>query len=115
MRKLSIKKKRARRVRKKISGTSKKPRLSVFRSCKHVYVQAIDDEDRVTLASSSDTSLKAKKAKNKTEIASLVGADIGKKLLRKKIKTVVFDRAGYRYHGRIKALADAVRKSGIKF
>ncbi|MFP3859320.1 MAG: 50S ribosomal protein L18 [Bacteroidales bacterium] len=106
------------RVRKKISGTSDKPRMSVFRSNKHIYVQFIDDEKAHTLlAYSSKNKEVAEKAPDlkKSEQAAEVGKFAAQKSLEKGIKNVVFDRNGYRYHGRIKKLADAARKEGLKF
>lgn len=100
------------RIRAKISGTSEKPRLSVFKSNKYIYAQLIDDAKGTTLASSEG---KLVKAKNKTEQAKLVGADIAKKAGEKKIKEVVFDRGGYIYTGRVKALAESAREAGLKF
>ena len=102
------------RVRQKVSGTSEKPRLCVFRSNKHISVQVIDDVKGVTLASSSSVALKLNDGGN-VEGAKKVGEDIAKKCLEKKIDTVVFDRAGYIYHGRVKALAEAARSAGLKF
>ncbi|MCF6366104.1 MAG: 50S ribosomal protein L18 [Bacteroidales bacterium] len=105
------------RIRKKINGTVNSPRLSVFRSNKHIYVQLIDDIDAKTIvsASSGDKDIANQKVKNKTEIASLVGKKIAEKAKDKKIATVLFDRGGYLYHGRVKALAEAARKGGLKF
>lgn len=103
---------RKKRVRAKISGTSVQPRLAVFRSLKEIYAQVIDDTNGVTLAAAS---LKEVKAKNGVEGAKKVGAAIAKKCLAKKINTVVFDRAGYQYHGKVKALADGAREAGLKF
>ncbi len=102
------------RVREKISGTSEKPRLCVFRSNKHISCQVIDDVKGVTLCSSASDSLKLKNGGN-LDGAAKVGEDIAKKCAAKKITTVVFDRAGYIYHGRVKALAEAARKNGLKF
>lgn len=102
------------RVREKISGTSDKPRLSVYRSNKNISVQVIDDVKGVTLASSSSEQLKLKNGNN-VDGATQVGEDIAKKCLAKKIECVVFDRGGYLYHGRIQALAEAARKAGLKF
>ena len=106
------------RVRKKVSGTSEKPRLNVFRSINNIYVQAIDDftGNTVIAASSIDKELKGKiKSGGNIEAAETVGALVAKKALDKGIKQVVFDRGGYLYHGRIKALADAAREAGLKF
>ncbi len=102
------------RVRAKISGTSETPRLCVFRSNKNIEVQAIDDTKGVTLVSSSSEQLKLENGGN-IEGAKLVGADIAKKCLAKGIEKVVFDRGGYIYHGRVKALAEAAREGGLKF
>ena len=106
--------KRHARVRAKVSGTADRPRLSVYRSNKNISVQVIDDVKMVTLCASSSESLKLENGNN-IEGAKLVGADIAKKCLAKKIENVVFDRGGYVYHGRIKALADAAREAGLKF
>ncbi len=102
------------RVRAKVSGTSETPRLCVFRSNKNIEVQAIDDTKGVTLVSSSSEQLKLENGGN-IEGAKLVGADIAKKCLAKGIENVVFDRGGYIYHGRVKALAEAAREGGLKF
>lgn len=96
---------RHRRVRAKISGTVKVPRLCIFRSNKYIYAQLVDDEKGRSLAH----------AKGKLVDANKVGKDIAKKALEKKINKVVFDRGGYKYHGRVKALADGARKAGLKF
>jgi len=102
------------RVRKHLSGTPTCPRLCVYRSNKNIEAQIIDDVNKVTLVSSSSTSLKLENGGN-VEAAKTVGADVAKKALAKKIKTVVFDRSGYIYHGRVAALADAAREAGLKF
>ena len=102
------------RVRAKISGTAACPRLCVYRSNKNIEAQIIDDDKRVTLVASSSMSLKLENGSN-VEAASKVGADIAKKALAKKIKKVVFDRSGYVYHGRVKALAEAAREAGLEF
>ena len=102
------------RVRAKISGTAKCPRLCVYRSNKHIEAQLIDDEKGVTLVSSSSTQLKLENGGN-IEAASKVGEDLAIKAKAKKISTIVFDRSGYVYHGRVEALADAARKGGLKF
>ena len=107
-------KRRHARVRTKISGTKDVPRLNVFRSNNGIYVQVIDDETAKTLVSSSSAELKIKNGGN-IEAAKLVGADIAKKCKEKKIKTVVFDRGGYLYHGRVEALAEAARENGLEF
>lgn len=111
-RQLAIRRKR--RTRANINGTASKPRVSVFRSLAHISVQAIDDVKATTLLAASDKEIKATK-KNKTDIAALVGEAFGKKLADKKIKNIIFDKGAYKYHGRVKALADGIRKQGIKF
>ena len=105
---------RHKRVRKHLSGTPTCPRLCVYRSNKNIEAQIIDDINKVTLVSSSSTSLKLENGGN-IEASKKVGADIAKKALAKKITTVVFDRSGYIYHGRVAALADAAREAGLKF
>ena len=104
------------RIRKRLTGTSEIPRLSVFRSNKEIYAQVIDDLKGVTLTtvSSREKEIAGKKI-NKTEQAKLVGAAIAKKATEAGIAAVVFDRGGYLYHGRVKALADAAREAGLKF
>ena len=101
---------RHRRVRKKISGTPERPRLCVFRSNRHMYAQLIDDVDHKIVVSASDKDVEKKGTK--TEVAKMVGGLIAKKAGEKKIKKVVFDRAGYMYHGRVKALAEGAREGG---
>ena len=101
------------KIRAKIIGSKKCPRLSVFRSNQHIYAQLIDDEEGKTLANISD--LKLKKNIKKIKAADEIGKLIAEKALEKKIKKVVFDRGGYKYHGRIKAVAEAARKGGLKF
>ena len=102
------------RVRAKISGTSEAPRLCVYRSNKNIEAQIIDDTKGVTLVSSSSMALKLENGSN-IEAAKAVGKDIAEKALAKKIKKVVFDRSGYIYHGRVKALAEAAREAGLDF
>jgi large subunit ribosomal protein L18 len=104
---------RHKRVRAKISGTAKLPRLCVFRSAKHMYAQLIDDVKGKTLLSAND--LKIKKTKGKTESAKELGKAIAKLAIENKIEKVVFDRAGYQYHGRVKAVAEGAREGGLKF
>jgi large subunit ribosomal protein L18 len=106
-----------RRIRKKVSGTAQKPRMSVFRSNTNIYVQFIDDINGVTLASASSMSKEIAEKKNitKTEQARLVGQLAAKNAMAKGIESVVFDRGGNLYHGRVKALADAAREGGLKF
>lgn len=104
--------------RNKINGTPKSPRLNVFRSSKHIYAQVIDDLNGVTLASAStmDKELLDQVAgMKKVDAAKVVGLTVGKKAVEKGIETVVFDRGGYLYHGRVKSLADGARESGLKF
>ena len=107
---------RHQRIRQNIVGTSALPRLCVFRSNKAIYAQIIDDETRTTLvsASSLDKDLKIKNGSN-VEAAKVVGKSIAEKAKKAKIKTVVFDRSGYLYHGRVEALADAARENGLEF
>jgi len=104
------------RVRQKISGTKAKPRLCVFRSLNHIYAQVVVDTQGQTLvaASTLDVEIKDNK-KNKTGLAEMVGTLLAKRAVEKKISQVAFDRGGFKYHGRIKALAEAARKGGLKF
>ena len=106
------------RIRRKISGTDERPRLTVFRSAKHIYAQCVDDVNGKTVAHSSTLAEDVKGAigeDNKSDAAKKVGKSIAKALLAKGIDKVVFDRNGYLYHGRVRALADAARKAGLKF
>jgi large subunit ribosomal protein L18 len=105
------------RIREKMAGTAERPRLNVYRSLNHIYTQLIDDQNGVTLASASTQSKKGdeKKSGGNVEAARLVGKLIAERGLEKGIKKVVFDRGGYLYHGRIKALADAAREAGLDF
>ena len=103
------------RVRRKISGTAECPRLCVFRSNNNLYVQVIDDVKGNTLASASTLDKEVKTKHSNKEAAKEVGALIAKRALEKNIKTVVFDRGGYIYHGVVKELAEAARKGGLKF
>jgi large subunit ribosomal protein L18 len=110
--------KRHRSVRLKVSGTAERPRLCVFRSLSHIYAQVIDDVKGDTLVSASTLDADVKSAaegKNKTGLAELVGKTIGQRAIDKGIKQVAFDRGGYQYHGRIKAVAEAARQAGLKF
>jgi large subunit ribosomal protein L18 len=109
-------KKRHRSLRKRISGTSERPRLAVFRSTRHIYAQVINDMEQKTLVSATDIeeAMRALKAPKKDR-AKQVGAAIAKKCLEKGIDKVVFDRAGYKYHGRVSALAEGAREAGLKF
>ena len=108
--------KRKLRLRKKVAGTADKPRLSIYRSLNHIYVQAVDDRNGKTLfsASSQEIDEKEKHTGNKSA-AKRVGELIAEKCKRKGIDAVVFDRGGYLYHGRVKALAEAARAAGLKF
>ena len=103
-----------RRIRKIVSGTASKPRLSVYRSNKEIYAQLVDDVNGVTLASVSSRD-KNIKATTKAEAASLVGKTIAEKATKTGVETVAFDRNGYLYHGRVKVLAEAAREAGLKF
>ena len=109
-----MRKKRHARIRTKLSGTAECPRLNVFRSNTQIFAQIIDDVKGVTLVSSSSVELKIKNGGN-VEGAKLVGKDIAEKAKKLKIKNVVFDRGGYLYHGRVKALAEAARENGLEF
>lgn len=106
------------RVRSKIVGTAEKPRLSVFKSSKHLYAQIIDDDEGKTLAFVSTKSKELQdKLKGKTGIekAEIIGTEIAAKAKDAKIKTIVFDRNGYQFHGKVKTIADAARKGGLEF
>ena len=108
---------KARSVRRRVRGTAERPRLTVHRSSKQIYVQAVDDLHGVTLACSStlDPTLRERLEGTKVESAKAVGEDIARRLLEKGVKAAVFDRGWYRYHGRIKALADGARSGGLDF
>jgi large subunit ribosomal protein L18 len=115
--KSNLRNRRRAAIRKTLSGSSERPRLVVFRSNKNIYAQIIDDSKGITLTSMSS---KAKdfaqnEAKTKTEISYEVGLQLGKKALEAGITSIAFDRAGYKYHGRVKALADGARKAGLDF
>lgn len=115
---LSSRLNRKARVRKKVAGTSERPRLCVFRSTSHIYAQVINDQDGTTLVEASTVSPDLKgeiKHGGNVSSAQKVGALVAKKALAKNIKKVVFDRGGYLYHGRVKALADAARGEGLDF
>ena len=106
------------RVRRRVSGTESKPRLCVFRSLSHIYAQVIDDVARVTVVSASDVEAAVKSQSNgkkKADVAGLVGNLVAERAKEKGISQVVFDRGGYPFHGRIKALADAARAAGLDF
>ena len=116
---------RHRRVRAKIAGTAERPRLSIYKSSKHIYVQLIDDQAAHTLVEANDLEIKDQKSqpttkagqklKSKAAIAYQVGKLAAEKALKKKIKKAVFDRGGYKYQGRVKALAEGVREGGLQF
>ena len=118
-RRLSPQQRRKYRVRNKASGTPQRPRLSVFRSARQIYAQVIDDDSGKTLAAAStlsrDLTASQKDEDTKTDGAKKVGALVAKICLERNIDKVVFDRNGYLYHGRVKALADAAREAGLKF
>jgi large subunit ribosomal protein L18 len=107
------------RIRREISGTAGRPRLAVFRSNRHIYVQVVDDEGGKTVASAStmDKEIRSKVAEKGAtiEAATEVGTLVGERLKKAGVETVVFDRGGYQYHGRVRALAEATRSAGIKF
>ncbi|GAB1856402.1 50S ribosomal protein L18 [Flavobacteriaceae bacterium MHTCC 0001] len=104
------------RIRKVVSGTEARPRLTVFRSNKEIYAQIVDDVSGKTLSAASSRDKDIAKAKgNKSEVAALVGKSIAEKALKAGIETISFDRGGYLYHGRVKSLADGAREAGLKF
>lgn len=106
---------RHKRIRKKIFGTEIRPRLSVYRSNKNIQVQLINDEKQITILGMSTLSLKKQKM-SKSESARVLGKEFGGRILKETgITTIVFDRGGYKYHGRVKALADGLRESGLLF
>lgn len=107
--------KRKKRVRAKIFGTAKKPRMAVFRSLKNIYIQVIDDNSGKTLAAADLKEISSKSAKNNIDGAKKIGELIAQKCGKIKISEIIFDRGGYKYHGRVKALAEAARKGGLKF
>ena len=115
--KLQARTKRALRVRRNLQGTAERPRLSVFRSSKHIYAQVIDDVSGTTLASASTVAkdLRGNLDGTKTDAAKKVGALLAEQCKSKSITKVVFDRGGFLYHGRVKALADAAREAGLDF
>lgn len=116
---VSARLKRKLRIRKKISGTSERPRLAVFRSLKHIYAQIIDDSSGKTILTVSDLSPQVrellKPEHKKADKSELVGTAVAQMARERGIEHVVFDRGGYRYHGRVKALAEAARKAGLEF
>jgi large subunit ribosomal protein L18 len=109
---------RHRRIRRRLRGGAERPRLAVFRSLRHTYAQVIDDSAGVTLVSASTLEQEVKSQKDskpKVDVSRMVGELIAKRSVEKGVTRVVFDRGGYKYHGRVKALADAARKGGLKF
>jgi len=114
----AARRRRHKRVRERVHGTQGRPRLCVFRSLSHIYAQVIDDDGGRTLVAASDVEQEARASTNgvkKVARAAAVGRLVGQRALDKGVKEVVFDRAGYRYHGRVKALAEAAREAGLKF
>ncbi len=114
----TARKRRHSRVRKKLSGTAERPRLNVFRSLRHIYAQIIDDEIGHTLASASSSEAEVRKqieGLNKTAQAHAVGKVLAERALAKGVTRVVFDRGGYKYHGRVRALAEGSREGGLEF
>ena len=110
-----VRKKRHARVRTKITGTTERPRLNVYRSNKHIYAQIIDDTQGITLVSASTMDKDFNGTVGNVEGATIIGETIAKRATEKNIKSIVFDRGGYLYHGRVKALADAARENGLEF
>lgn len=114
--KKTVRFKRKARIRSRLSGTAEQPRMSVYKSNRYIYVQIIDDVSGVTLASASSLEKDLRSThKGNVEGAKAIGSLVAKRALEKKIQNVVFDRSGYIYHGRVKALADAAREAGLKF
>jgi len=117
-RRKALRLKRKKRIRKKLSGTGDRPRMSVFRSSKHIYSQIIDDTKGITLVTASTTEkevIENQKFENKTAAATYIGQLIAQRATEKGIKSVVFDRNGFLYHGRVKAVSDGARKAGLDF
>jgi large subunit ribosomal protein L18 len=110
--------KRKKRIRKKIAGAPQRPRLSVFRSAKHTYAQIIDDANGTTLVAASSTEQRVKDApkfENKVAVANFVGKLIGERALEKGVREIIFDRNGFLYHGRVKAVSEGAREAGLVF
>jgi large subunit ribosomal protein L18 len=108
------------RIRKKLKGTTARPRLAIFRSVAHIYAQVIDDNKGVTIVAASSTEKigtekSAVRAGGNVEAAKLIGRKVAERAIEQGVKAVVFDRGGYQYHGRVKALADAAREAGLEF
>jgi len=115
---VAARQRRHERVRGKVKGTASRPRLCVFRSLSHIYAQVIDDDAGRTLAAASDIEkmlATSRDGKKKTDVAVAVGEIVAQRAREKGIEQVVFDRGGYRFHGRVKALAEAARKAGLRF
>lgn len=108
-------KQRQKRIRMKVQGTSKRPRLSVFRSNRHVFAQLIDDENGKTLLAVGENAVEIKEKQKKIDRAKILGHALAKKSLEKKIKAVIFDKGSYKYHGRVKAIAEGAREGGLIF
>ena len=106
---------RHKKIRKDLHGTKDRPRLCVFRSNQHIYAQLINDENAKVLMSVSDKDVKAKKGEKKSDMAKEVGKLMAKKAIESKIEKVIFDRGGFIFHGRVKALAEGAREGGLKF
>ena len=100
------------RVRKNVVGIVNRPRVSIFKSNQHIYAQVIDDVNHITITSESDLKITTG---TKTERATIVGENLAKKAIDKKVKTIVFDRGGFKYHGRVASLAEGLRKGGLEF
>ena len=117
MKKNALRQRRRAAIRKRLSGTTERPRLVVFRSLKNIYAQIIDDVKGITLVSASTVAkdMELEKGKKKIEQSFAVGLKLGEKALAAGVTAVAFDRAGYKYHGRVKALADGARKAGLSF
>jgi len=105
--------KRKASIRKKLAGTAERPRLSVYKSNRHTYVQAVDDVAGVTVAAASNLEKEARAGQNKVAEMEALGARVAARLKEKQVSAVVFDRNGYKYHGKVKAIADGARKAGI--
>lgn len=104
---------RHKRIRSRVFGTSERPRLSVFRTSKHIYAQLIDDDNGKTLFSARSNEMKSKKSEGKIKLAFATGEEIAKQAVKNNITNVVFDRGGYLFHGRVKALAEGAKKGGL--
>ncbi len=113
--KVVARKKNKARIRKRVSGTAERPRMAVFRSGRYVYAQLIDDVSGKTLMATSSLGLSLDGSKKSKDAAKAVGMDLAKKALEKDIKNIVFDRSGYVYHGRVKAVAEGAREAGLIF